>query len=675
MKKISVLLLAAVLVMTACVPALSEVYSGTAQGFGGDVNVSLTIENGTLTNVAVEGVSETEGVGSRAVDAMPGMMIEANSVVVDGVSGATITSNAILAAAKQALDASGAELASAEPQAASVMVPGTYTATAAGFHGPVTLDVEVTENTISSVTVVSENETAMVGKQALPILVSSTVNHQVIADAVSGATFTSNGYAAALEDALTQAGANQALLKQFRQNKAEITACEDTETDVVVVGAGTAGLVAAMKAHDDGARVILLEKTGITGGSASLSHGTIWALHMPETTADGMYDYDADDVYELFNKLAHPVSSKEVLYAIANNTTNGINYLRENGYAVEELDKSQAKFAPYINAMMHAGMGYGFTEMLDRNVHERGIDLRLNTAAVSLKTNENGQVCGVVAENGAGQYTISARKVILATGGYTHNDEMLAQYGGGHWQNNMKWSAIGGTGDGQRMGLEAGGQLVGEGVMHIHAVAGRQDSFFDYMPMFALQLVVDDNGMQMTACDEHYSTAALKMTTMNGGYGNFLFDANAAFATALLEQMVTEGYAVKADSLEKLAEKAGLPVDNLLMTVQQHNRHIATGTPDAWTSDPASMIPFNQAPYYCLRRQSVIMGTVAGLKINENMEVVKENGEPIGNLYATGELIFGNLFNNVYPMSGTAITTCISSGQLAAEHAAAALKE
>ena len=225
---------------------------------------------------------------------------------------------------------------------------------------------------------------------------------------------------------------------------------------------------------------------------------------------------------------------------------------------------------------------------------------------------------------------------------------MLARYGGDHWQNNMKWSAVGGTGDGHRMGLEAGGSLVGEGVMHIHAVAGRQDSFFDRMEMFALQLVVDDNGMQMTAGDEHYSTAALKMTTMNGGYGNFIFDANASFATAELEEMAAEGYAVKADTLEELAEKAGLPVENLLLTVRQHNRHIKTGTPDAWTTAPGAMIPVTTAPFYCLKRQSVIMGTIAGLKINNNMEVVRDNGEPVGNLYATGELIFGNPFNNVY---------------------------
>ena len=95
----------------------------------------------------------------------------------------------------------------------------------------------------------------------------------------------------------------------------------------------------------------------------------------------------------------------------------------------------------------------------------------------------------------------------------------------------------------------------------------------------------------------------------------------------------------------------------------------------AWNTAPETMIPITSAPCYCLRRQSVIMGTIAGLKINSNMEVVKENGDPVGNLYATGELIFGNLFNDVYPMSGTAIGTCISTGQLASDHAAAAMSK
>ena len=486
MKKIISLFVVMSLLFTVQLPAMAEEFTAAAQGFGGEVKVTLTIEDGRLTNVVAEGPAETEGVGSRAIESMPATMVEANSVEIDGVTGATITSNAVSEAAKAALAQAGVELTAAAPQEASSMTPGTYTATAAGFHGPVTVNVEVSEDRINAVTVTEENETPMVGKTALSILSESIVAHQTTADAVSGATFTSNAVNAAVEDALAQAGANSTLISSFRKNAAPVQKYEDTETDVVVVGAGTAGMVAAMNASDLGAKVILLEKTGITGGSASLSHGTIWALHIPETTRDGMYDYDADDVYELFNKLAHPVSNKDGLYTIANNTNRGIEYLQQNGYAIGALDKSQSKFAPYINAMMHEGMGYGFTAMLEKNVLKRGVDLRLNTAAVSLLINEKGEVCGVVAKNGAGQYTISAKKVILATGGYTHNEEMLAALGGNHWQNNMKWSAIGGTGDGHRMGLEVGGKLVGEGVMHIHAVAGRQDSFFDRMEMFAL---------------------------------------------------------------------------------------------------------------------------------------------------------------------------------------------
>ncbi|MBQ8092545.1 MAG: FAD-dependent oxidoreductase [Clostridia bacterium] len=414
MRKFSVFALVFGLILSIQSLVLAESYTASAQGFGGEVTVTLTITDGKLTNVTATGDGETDGVGSRAIEDMPAMMMETNSVEVDGITGATVTSTAVLEAAGAALAQSGVKLTAVEQQAASAMTPGTYTATSTGFHGPVTVSVEVSEDSIVSVKVTGEQETPMVGEAALSILAESIVENQTTTDTVSGATFSSNGMNAAVEDALLQAGANSASIASFRKNTVPAEKCEDTETDIVVVGAGTAGMVAAMNACDQGAKVILLEKTGITGGSASLSHGTIWALHIPETTADGMYDYNADDVYELFNKLAYPVLNKDVLYTIAGNTTRGIEYLQKNGYTIGMLDKSQEKFAPYINAMTHEDMGYGFTAMLDKNIRERNIDLRLNTSAISLKMNENGQVSGVVAENEAGQYTISAQKVIYA---------------------------------------------------------------------------------------------------------------------------------------------------------------------------------------------------------------------------------------------------------------------
>ena len=108
MKKIGKLLLSAMMAMSlvACSSAgkgVSGEYTGTAKGLGGDVNVTLTLKDSVITDVKAEGKQETEGIGTKALEQLPGEMVEGNTINVDGVSGATVTSDAIKEAAKEAL--------------------------------------------------------------------------------------------------------------------------------------------------------------------------------------------------------------------------------------------------------------------------------------------------------------------------------------------------------------------------------------------------------------------------------------------------------------------------------------------------------------------------------------------------------------------------------------------
>lgn len=671
MKKTWILMLSLLLVCSMMTGALAADYTATAQGFGGDVTVTLSIEDGVLTQVAVDANSETEGIGSRAVDILPTMMVEANSTDADTVAGATITSKAILEAASAALAESGAALAAKEAEAPSTMVPGVYTGSAKGFHGTLTAEVEVTEDAIAKVTVLDNGETVNVGTLAIPLLESSIVENQSLADTVSGVTFSSNAINGAVADAMKQAGANSALLNDFLTRKPAVENPGDTETDIVVVGAGTAGMVAAIQAADKGAHVILLEKEGVTGGSARLSYGCIWAIDMPETTEE--YNFTVGDVYSFFDDYAGPVNNKPVFDAVVGNTTAGINYLRENGYTLEGIQKSHHKIAPQFTSMTATDNGPGFAEMLTAAVAARDIDLRYNSPAVELAFDENQQVCGVVVENEAGRYTVNAGKVILATGGFTYNEEMMAQYADGHDKNNMQWTAIGATGDGHIMGLAAGGRLVGQGTLNIHSIDGRMDSFFDMMPLWNMQLVVDQNGQQLIALDEHYSTIADKITQTEDGKGYVIADSSFDYQLPVLEELVADGDAYKADTIEELAVLLGVNPEKLAATVATHNAHFDNQTDDELSTPAAALSPITKAPYYGYVRRSVVMGTITALDVNTDMQVLREDGTAIENLYAAGELIFGNIFNNVYPMSGTAITVCISSGQLAAQAAAASM--
>lgn len=669
MKKWMTLLLALMLIMSMQAVSLADAYTATAKGFGGDVTVTLTIDNGALTAVEAEGKNETEGIGTRALEYLPGVMLESNSVDVEAVSGATFTSNAIKEAAAAALAASGAELAAVEAEMGA-MIPGVYTGSARGFHDMITVEVEVTENAIVRVAVKEHNDTVNVGTLAFPVLEESIVANQSLADVVSGVTFTSNGINGAVVEALKAAGASAGMINKFMT--AEIPVAQnpgDTETDVVVVGAGIAGMAAAMNAQEQGAEVILLEKEEITGGSARLSASCIWATDFELSNKE--YDFTAEEIYEFINAKSGPVYNKDVFFAVTNNTGRALTWLYKDNMDALFTMPSNPKEIPQVTAVINGGMGPAFITLVDEMLSNHNIDVRFGSPAVELVMNEDGSVGGVVVENESGRYTIKAKKVILATGGYTYNEEMMKEYGAGKDRNNRDWTAIGATGDGHKMGLAVGGYLLGEGTLNLGGVANRPDGFSFRI---GSPILMDKNGLQMAAMDEHYSTVCDKITSSEEGVAYVVYDSADPNALVYLEQLVAEGDAVKADTLEELAVKMGITsVENFMATIENHNKHYHEKTDDEWGTAASALTPIEQGPFYGFGHASYVMGTIAGLAVNTNMQVVKEDGAAVENLYAIGELMFGNMFNTLYPMSGTAITTCISGGQIASDHAVATM--
>ena len=153
------------------------------------------------------------------------------------------------------------------PEAAGGMKAGTYKASAAGFHGDITLEVTVDAEKITDIQVIEHSETEGIGAAALPELVTKVLDSQSIGiDGVSGATVTSNGFKAAMEDALTQAGADMDKMTKSAESSSATKEEVTLDADIVVVGGGAAGLTAALSSQQNGNNVILLEKTGVVGG-------------------------------------------------------------------------------------------------------------------------------------------------------------------------------------------------------------------------------------------------------------------------------------------------------------------------------------------------------------------------------------------------------------------------
>ncbi len=569
MKKLLSLLLALSLVFCA-VSAFAETYTASARGYGGDITVSLTIENDTLTLVEIEGSHETQGIGSHAIDTLPQKMLEANSVEVDGVSGATLSSNAIRSAAAEAL-----------AQSSVTLIP---------------------------------NEIA------------------------------------------------------------EITAYEDAETDVVVIGGGLTGISAAIRLADGGKSVILLEKTGVLGGAATTSASAMWAVGN-EYTVD-KYDFTADELYEFFNWKAGPVYNKDVFYKLANESLNALHFIQENG--VELNPNGVAQCNPIVDPRFWnvrvVGGGAGLMGALADAVSSRDVDIRIGSAGKELIQAEDGSITGVVAEYEGSEYKILADAVILATGGFGQNEEMMKLYVPNADKIVVNYTAPGATGDGHRMGQAVGGQLVGSGSLGFVSSPSFSNGTAVRLPRFYM---VNLNGDHVCAIDEHYTTVFSIILTEENGHVYDIYPANigeymnaqtgAADAYETMEQLAAEGILFRGETLEELAEVIGMNTENFVQNIAKHNELCAAGETDGLGTVIENMFPIEKGPYFAYAHSAGNIGTITGLEIDTQMRVLNADKQPIENLYAAGELIFGNWFEGGYPMSGTGLIGCVSSGKIAAE--------
>ena len=289
--------------------------TATGDGFGGKdaITVNLTIKDGRITAASAQGPNETDGIGSKAIASMPAAMVEKNSINVDWVSGATISSTGIAQAAEKALVAAGlnpADFGGGQTKATAgnevtppIVPPAsggkqegqapaksetasdgsvTGTATADGFGGPgaLTMSITLKDGKIIDAKADGPKETDGIGSVAVERMPAAMVQaNSIKVDGVSGATVTSTGLLKAAEEALKAAGVNPEDYKT-----AAITVAEDKEytADVAVIGAGGAGMIAAITAADAGKKVVLIEKQAMVGGNSVRASGGMNAADTPE---------------------------------------------------------------------------------------------------------------------------------------------------------------------------------------------------------------------------------------------------------------------------------------------------------------------------------------------------------------------------------------------------------
>ena len=586
-------------------------FTGTAKGFGGDVSVTLTLTDGAITGCTAEGKDETEGVGSQAIAKMPGEIAESGSIAVDGVSGATITSTAIKEAAAAALTAAG-------------LNPDDYK------------------------TAVENNATAE----------DSTV-----------------------------------------------------EADVVVVGAGGAGMTAAITAAGEGKSVVILESQSMVGGNSVRATGgmnagktvyqdenefgesagvektlktaaekyadneTITALAKTVSEQWAAYQanptgyFDSVELMELDTMIGGKgINDPELVETLCANSADAIDWLDEHGITLHNVSSFGGASVKRIHRPVNAegktvSVGSYMIPLLEENCEKAGVKMMLDTTATEILTDANGAAVGVKATGASGEtVTVNAKAVVLATGGFGANLDMVVKYKP-ELKGFMTTNAPGIQGQGIEMAQAIGAATVDMDQIQIHpTVEANTAALITEGLRGDGAVLINAEGKRFideVGTRDVVSAAEIAQT---GSYSWLVVDQAMVDASSVIQGYIKKGYTVTGETYEELGKAMGVDAAAFAETMEKWNGYVeAKNDPDFGRTSFAN--PLNTAPYYAVKVTAGVHHTMGGLKINANTEVLNEKGEVIPGLFAAGEVTGG--VHGANRLGGNAVADFTVFGRIA----------
>lgn len=586
-------------------------FTGTAKGFGGDVSVTLTLTDGAITGCTAEGKDETQGVGSEAIAQMPGKIAESGSIAVDGVSGATLTSTAIKEAAAAALTAAG-------------LNPDDYK------------------------TAVEKD--------------------------------------AAAEDSTVDA-------------------------DVVVVGAGGAGMTAAITAAGEGKSVVILESQSMVGGNSVRATGgmnaaktvyqdenefgesagvektlktaaekyadneTITALAKTVSEQWAAYQanptgyFDSVELMELDTMIGGKgINDPELVETLCANSADAIDWLDEHGITLHNVSSFGGASVKRIHRPVNAegktvSVGSYMIPLLQENCEKAGVKMMLDTTATEILTDANGAAVGVKATGASGEtVTVNAKAVVLATGGFGANLDMVVKYKP-ELKGFMTTNAPGIQGQGIEMAQAIGAATVDMDQIQIHpTVEANTAALITEGLRGDGAILINEEGKRFideVGTRDVVSAAEIAQT---GSYSWLVVDQAMADASSVIQGYIKKGYTVTGATYEELGKAMGVDAAAFAETMEKWNGYVeAKNDPDFGRTSFANKL--DTAPYYAIKVTAGVHHTMGGLKINANTEVLNEKGEVIPGLFAAGEVTGG--VHGANRLGGNAVADFTVFGRIA----------